>query len=247
MAEILSKREKKLVRKAGEIVRKCFDTLAEDMREGVSTKALDDKASAFILSNGAKPAFLGYKGYPASICVSRNNVVVHGIPSEKETIAAGDMVSIDIGVNCDGYYADAAKTFLVGSAKADARKLTEVTRSALYRGIEKACAGNRVSDISHEIQTFVESNGYNVVRTFVGHGIGSQIHEKPEIPNFGPPHKGCVLEDGMALAIEPMVNLGGSEVDILEDGWTAVTKDKSLSAHFEHTVIVNGKKAEIVT
>ncbi|MBL7158631.1 MAG: type I methionyl aminopeptidase [Candidatus Omnitrophica bacterium] len=247
MAKILTKREKKLMRKAGEVVKRCFDVLAKDVQEGVSTKSLDETANAFIVSNKARPAFLGYKGYPASICVSRNNVVVHGIPSETEMIAAGDIVSIDIGVGCDGYYADAAKTFLVGNAKSDAEKLLTVTENALYRGIEKACAGNHVSDISHEIQTFVESNGYSVVRIFVGHGIGSQIHTKPEIPNFGPPHKGCVLEDGMALAIEPMVNIGGYEVDILEDGWTAVTKDKSLSAHFEHTVIVNGKKAEIVT
>ena len=247
MSGILSKKEELNVRKAGEILRRCFEFLAPEVRDGATTKYLDEKVSSFITANEARPAFLGYKGYPASICVSRNHVVVHGIPSDNEIIKSGDIVSVDIGVEYEGYYADAAKTFVVGESGPQVKKLVAVTENALYRGIGRARAGNHVSDISHEIQTFVEANGYSVVRTFVGHGIGSQLHERPEIPNFGPPHRGCLLESGMALAIEPMVNMGSYDVDILEDGWTAVTKDKSLSAHFEHTIIVKGDKADIVT
>ena len=236
-----------LMRKAGAILKECLDLLAERTVEGVSTKALEEVAEDFITGKDAKAAFLGYKGYPASICTSRNNVVVHGIPSENEVLRSGDIISLDVGVEFKGIYADAAKTLIVGQAQEEARRLVAVTEIALQKGIEAAKAGNCVGDISWAVQSFVESRHFSVVRAFVGHGIGKSIHEEPEVPNFGGPHKGMILENGMALAIEPMVNAGTSEIEILSDGWTAVTKDGMCSAHFEHTIIINGEKAEIVT
>ncbi|NQU95037.1 MAG: type I methionyl aminopeptidase [Candidatus Omnitrophica bacterium] len=246
MTTVLSKDERRSIRKAGSILSECMDLLSKEIKVGVSTKALEQEASRFIASRNARPAFLGYKGYPAAICTSRNNVVVHGIPSDKDILASGDIVGIDIGVEYEGYFADAARTFAVGNVSKDTRRLISIAREALYEGIEKACVGNRIHDISWAVQSFVEANGFNIVRAFVGHGIGKKIHEDPEIPNFGKPHTGRILEDGMVLAIEPMVNVGTADVKVLGDGWTAVTSDSKLSAHFEHTVIVDGKIAEVI-
>lgn len=247
MKEILSEDQKKLLRKAGLIVRECLEVLASEIKEGISTKELDEKAGSLIQSRNARPAFRGYKGYPSTICASRNNVVVHGIPKDTEILREGDIISIDIGVEYGGLFADAAKTFKVGSINEEADRLVSVTKNALYQGIKMARSGNHVQDISWAIQSFVESRGFTVVRAFVGHGIGTKIHAEPEVPNFGQPHRGMLLEDGMALAIEPMINAGTSDVEILKDGWTAITKDRRLSAHFEHTVIINGENPEIVT
>lgn len=224
-----------------------MEQLSKEIKEGVNTKTLEQKADEFMASRKAKPAFKGYKGFPASICTSRNNVVVHGIPSEKEVLRDGDIISVDVGTEYEGYFADGAKTFVVGKASEEAERLISVTEEALTRGIEMAKSGNYVKDISRAIQSFVESNGFNVVRAFVGHGIGRKIHEAPEVPNFCQSHKGCLLQDGAVLAIEPMVNAGTGNVRILDDGWTAVTEDGRLSAHFEHTVIVNGENPEIIT
>ena len=247
MKEILSEDQRKLLRKAGLIVRECLEVLGNEVKEGITTKDLDKKADSLIKSRNAKPAFRGYKGYPSTICASRNNVVVHGIPTDAEMLEEGDIISIDIGVEYGGLFADAARTFKVGNISEEAERLVTVTKKALYQGIEMARSGNHVQDISWAIQSFVESSGFTVVRSFVGHGIGTKIHTEPEVPNFGKPHKGMILEDGMALAIEPMINAGTSDIEILKDGWTAVTKDRRLSAHFEHTVIINGENPEIVT
>ena len=243
----LSKEELRNIRKAGLILRDCLKLLAGEIKEGISTGYLDRKAREFIESHGGRPAFLGYKGFPASICTSKNSVVVHGIPKSKDILNDGDIISIDVGVGYGGYFADGAKTFAVGNIANSSKRLMSVTRDALYKGIEKAIGGNHVQDISHAIQSLVEANGFSIVRVFVGHGIGKSIHESPEIPNFGKPNNGALLEEGMVLAIEPMVNEGTYDVEILDDGWTAVTKDGRLSAHFEHTVIVGKKKAEIIT
>lgn len=243
----LSKEGRYRVQKAGSILKDCMDALSLEIKPGITTKSLEEIADGFINSRGAAAAFRGYKGFPASICISLNNVVVHGIPSEKEVIAEGDIVSVDIGVRYKGYFADAAKTFAVGSISAEAESLMAAASGSLDVGIAMAKTGNRVQDISWAIQSFVEARNFNVVRAFVGHGIGKNLHEPPEIPNFGKPHEGMVFEDGMALAIEPMVNAGAADVKILKDGWTAITKDNRLSAHFEHTVIITGRKAEIVT
>ena len=247
MMAVLSRDELVSIRKAGAIVNGCLEALAGRAREGVSTKILEDIAVEFIESRNARAAFRGYKGFPAAICASRNEVVVHGIPSEKEILKEGDIISVDIGVEYEGCFADGARTFMVGVVSHEAKRLISVTEEALYKGIKMAKPDNHIQDISWAIQSFVESNGYNVVRAFVGHGIGRKIHEEPEVPNFGEPHKGRLIEDGMALAIEPMVNKGTSEVKILDDGWTAITEDGELSAHFEHTVIVKGDTTEIVT
>lgn len=246
MIGLKSDREISLMSKAGEIVAKVFEKLEGEIRPGVKTKELDAVASGLIRSLGGEPAFLGYKGFPGNICVSLNEVVVHGIPGEKK-LKEGDIISLDVGVETGGYYADSAATFAVGKISKEARRLMDVTERSLYLGIDKARAGNRLSDISHAIQVFVERNGFNVVRAFVGHGIGGRMHEEPEIPNFGVPNRGARLEPGMVLAIEPMVNQGTYDIEILDDGWTAVTKDKKLSAHFEHTVLVTEKDPRILT
>ena len=247
MREPLNSGELDSIRKAGAILKDCLSFLAREIKPGVDTKTLDKKATDFIINGGGKPAFLGYRGFPATICASRNNVVVHGIPSTEEVLRDGDIISLDVGVKYQGCFADAAKTFPVGKISSEAKKLISVTEEALYKGIEKAIAGNRIEDISHAVQSFVEANDFSIVRMFVGHGIGRKIHEEPEIPNFGKPDNGEFLQELTALAIEPMVNAGASGVEILKDGWTAVTKDRRLSAHFEHTVIVKKEKAEIVT
>jgi methionyl aminopeptidase len=207
------------------------------VRPGLTTLEIENFADDFIRLHGGLPAFKGYRGYPASICTSVNNEVIHGIPS-KRVLKEGDILGIDLGVYKDGFYGDGAVTVPVGEIGPDLQKLIRVTEEALYASIENARVGNRVSDISYSIQKHVESNGFSVVRSFVGHGIGRQLHEEPQIPNFGPPGRGPSLREGMTLAIETMVNAGGYEVFILDDGWTAVTVDGKPSAHFEHTVLV---------
>lgn len=235
-----------LIRKAGSILAATLNRLEQCVKPGVRTKELDEIAREEIIKRGGYPAFKDYKGFPANICVSINEAVVHGIPSNRK-IKDGDIVSIDIGVKFEDYFADAAVTVGAGSISDAARKLIDVTKEALYIGIKNAVAGKRISVISSSIQTHVESNGFGVVRALVGHGIGNKLHEEPEVPNYGRPGMGPKLEPGMVLAIEPMVNAGTFEVEVLEDGWTTVTKDRKLSAHFEHTVVIREKKAEILT
>ncbi|MBN2453723.1 MAG: type I methionyl aminopeptidase [Candidatus Omnitrophica bacterium] len=234
------------IRSAGRIIGATFGLLKRHIKPGVRTRELDRLAREEILRLGGYPAFKGYKGYPANICVSINEAVVHGIPSERK-LREGEIVSIDIGVKYRDYFADAAMTFAVGEISEPARRLMQVTKKSLEMGIENAVAGKRLSDISSAIQKHVESNGFSVVRSFVGHGIGTGIHEDPEVPNYGKPGMGPRLEPGMVLAIEPMVNAGTHEVEILDDGWTAVTADRKFSAHFEHTIAIRDGAAEILT
>ena len=220
--------------------------LAELVAPGLRTKALDDEARRFLRARGAEPAFLGYRGFPACVCVSINDEVVHGIPGERR-IREGDLVSIDAGAVVDGLYGDAATTVLVGAVSPEARRLATAAREALEEGIARAVAGARVSDISHAVQQRLERDRLGIVRDFVGHGIGRALHEDPPIPNVGPPGRGPRLRAGMVLAIEPMVTLGGPDVRVLEDGWTAVTADGSWAAHFEHTVAVTDTGPEVLT
>jgi methionyl aminopeptidase len=228
------------------IAAKTLEAIKGIVRPGITTYEIESFADAYIRANNAVPAFRGYRGYPASICASVNNEVIHGIPSDR-VLKEGDILSIDLGVYKDGFYGDAAYTFPVGEIHPDIERLLRITEESLYIGIENARPGNRVSDISDSIQRHVESNGFSVVRAFVGHGIGRELHEEPQIPNFGLPGRGPRLRPGMTLAIEPMVNEGGYEVLILDDGWTVVTMDGRLSAHFEHTVLVTSDKPRILT
>lgn len=216
------------------------------LEAGVTTKELERVAEEKILKAGGVPAFKGYRGFPACICTSVNEEVVHGIPSSRR-LSGGDIVSIDIGVYMDGYYGDAAVTIPIGRSDRETAQLLRVTEEALYKGIEKAIEGNRVSDISHGIQQHVEKHGFSVVRLFVGHGIGRELHEAPQIPNYGSPGHGPKLKKGMTLAIEPMVNAGTEEVRVLDDGWTAITCDGKKSAHFEHTILVTSNTPKILT
>jgi methionyl aminopeptidase len=225
------------MRAANQLVAQILGDLAAMVAPGVTTADLDRAAEAKVLAAGAEPAFKGYRGYPATLCASVNEQVVHGIPSATP-LATGDIVSLDMGVKLDGYYGDSAVTVPVGVVGADVTSLLEVTQEALERGIAQVQVGGRVSDIGHAIQAHVEAHGFSVVREFVGHGIGVSLHEEPQIANYGEPGRGPRLAEGMTLAIEPMVNMGKPAVKVLADGWTAVTKDGSLSAHFEHTVAV---------
>jgi methionyl aminopeptidase len=246
MIELKREDEIDVMRRAGRVVAALLDHLEAVVRPGLKTKALDEETMRFLAQQGAAPAFLGYRGFPASVCVSINEEVVHGIPGERR-IRQGDLVSLDAGAVVDGFYADAARTVIVGAVPGRARRLVDTTRRALDEAIEQVVVGNRVSDISHAVQRLVEGEGFGIVRDFVGHGIGRALHEDPPIPNFGAPHSGPRLQTGMVLAIEPMVTLGGYEVEILRDGWTAVTKDRSLAAHFEHTVALTDRGAEVLT
>ncbi|MCM8790119.1 MAG: type I methionyl aminopeptidase [Candidatus Omnitrophica bacterium] len=246
MIALRTAQEIETIRKAGAIVAATLDRLRNSIRSGITTEELDAIARKEILAMGGYPAFKGYKGYPANICVSPNEVVVHGIPSARR-LKEGDIVSLDIGVRFRDYFADGAATFGVGNISELAARLIQVTRQALSIGISNAICGRSISDVSAAIQAHVESNGFSVVRAFVGHGIGAKIHEEPEIPNYRSSRLGPVLQPGMVLAIEPMVNAGTHEVEILEDGWTAVTKDRRLSAHFEHTIVVKEDGPEILT
>jgi methionyl aminopeptidase len=205
---------------------------------GVTTAELDRAAEAFIRQHGGIPAFKGYRGFPATLCTSINAEVVHGIPSKKRKLRSGDIIGIDCGAIVDGYYGDHAVTFAVGEISSQEQELLQATREALEEGIAQAKVGNRLSDISHAIQKYAEERGYSVVKAFVGHGIGTELHEEPQVPNFGPPGRGPRLREGMVLALEPMLNIGTADVQILSDNWTVVTVDGKLSAHFEHTVAV---------
>ncbi len=231
---------------AGRIVALVLYELGNFSKPGVKTKQLDDLGNKIIKEEGAEPAFLGYKGFPCSVCTSINEQVVHGIPG-KRVLKSGDLLSLDVGVKHEGYYADAAVTIGIGEIEREAQNLAKVARQALSDGIEHARAGNKLHDISAAIQRRAQSNGYSVVRDFVGHGIGQKMHEDPQIPNFGESGTGPVLKEGMVLALEPMVNAGGFDVKILEDKWTVVTADSKLSAHFEHTVAITADGPEILT
>lgn len=241
-----SQREIEQLRKANMIVAEVFRELKRVIAPGISTQELDRLAEAIILARGGIPAFKGYRNFPATLCVSINEEVVHGIPGPRK-LKEGDIVSIDVGVNFNGYFGDAAITFPVGEVDQEAKRLLEVTEKALYIGIEKARPGNRLYDISHAIQTWVESHGFSVVRDFVGHGIGTHLHEDPQIPNFGLPQRGPRIESGMVFALEPMVNEGTYEVKVLSDGWTVVTADGKRSAHFEHSIAITDGEAEILS
>ncbi len=238
MIILKSLQEIEKIRKACLVVADVLEEMRVQVHPGVSTQALDEFAERFILSAGAKPAFKGYRGYPKTLCTSVNNEVIHGIPSQDVVLRQGDIVSVDVGAIVEGFYGDAAITLPVGKVATEAERLLKVTEESLYRGIELAAEGNRLYDISYAVQSHVESHGYSVVREFVGHGIGRNMHEDPQIPNFGSRGQGPRIKHGMVFAIEPMVNMGGSATVVKEDGWTAVTVDGSLSAHFEHTVAV---------
>jgi methionyl aminopeptidase len=233
-----SQRELERLRAANLLVARILETLKTLVVPGVTTVKLDSVAEHAVRDAGAVPAFKGYHGYPATICASVNDQVVHGIPSDR-ALVNGDIISIDLGVLLDGYYGDAAVTVPVGRVTSQAATLLQVTEQSLWKGIEQVVVGARVSDISHAVQLHVEAHGFSVVREFVGHGVGTSLHEEPQIPNYGDPGRGPRLAEGMVLAIEPMVNVGKPDVRVLSDGWTAVTRDGSLSAHFEHTVAVS--------
>ncbi|MDA8111265.1 MAG: type I methionyl aminopeptidase [Nitrospiraceae bacterium] len=234
------------IQRAGRIVGNALKELQGLISPGISLLEIDKFAEEYAYKNKAKPAFKGYHSYPASICLSVNNVVVHGIPN-KYVLNSGDIVGLDYGVELDGYFGDAAITVPVGSVSEEALNLLEVTRRSLEIGIEHAIIGSRIGDISYAIQQYVESFSYSVVRNFVGHGIGKKLHEEPPVPNYGQKGRGVKLEQGMVLALEPMVNIGSPETTILADGWTAVTKDGSLSAHFEHTIAITKSGPRILT
>jgi methionyl aminopeptidase len=226
------------IRESAQIVGRCLLLLGKEVRPGMTTKELDRMAEEFIREEGGEPAFKGYRGYPASICSSINEEVVHGIPSGKRVLKEGDVVSLDIGVKKAGFFGDAARTFAVGTISDAAQRLLEATERSLHAGIDQARPGGRVSDISAAIEREVKKSGFSVVRALVGHGVGKELHEEPQVPNYGRPGEGPKLRTGMVLAIEPMVNMGGADVITLSDQWTVVSADKSLSAHFEHTVAI---------
>ncbi len=246
MIVIKTKDEIDALRKSGRVLAAIVSQLKGFIKSGITTKEFDQQVEAVIEKHKAKPAFKGYRGYPACACVSLNEEVVHGIPSGR-VIQDGDIVSIDIGIVMDGFFADTAFTVGIGKISKDLEKLISVTKDSLFKGIEQARVGNRLSDISSAVQVFVEKNNFSVVRDFVGHGIGRQLHEEPEVPNFGVAHCGPILKEGMVLAIEPMVNVGGWQTKTLEDGWTVVTSDGKPSAHFEHTVAITENGPEILT
>jgi methionyl aminopeptidase len=235
------------MRDAGRLVGEVLTALSGQVAPGISTADLDALAEKLIEEAGATPAFKGYHGYPASICASINDEVIHGIPSGRRLLKPGDIVSIDVGASLNGYFGDSAITLPVGQVSEEAATLLRVTEEALYKAIERVRPGGRVSDIGHVVQQHVESYGFSVVREFVGHGIGQKMHEEPQVPNYGDPGRGPRLAEGMVLAIEPMVNAGKPAVKVLGDGWTAVTRDSSLSAHFEHTVAVTAGEPWILT
>lgn len=246
MINIRKKEEIETMRQSNRLVAQVLRKLREVIKPGITTKELDQIAERAIKDAGATPAFKGYKGYPASLCVSVNEEVVHGIPGPRR-LKEGDIVSLDLGVYWHGYYGDAAITVPVDRVSQEAKKLLEVSQQALYKGIEQARAGNRLLDVSHAVQSWVESFGFSVVRDFVGHGIGRNLHEDPQVPNFGEPHQGPRLLPGMVLAIEPMIDVGTWEVKVLNDRWTVVTADGSLSAHFEHTIAITDERADILS
>jgi methionyl aminopeptidase len=235
------------MREAGRLVGEVLTELAALVAPGITTADLDDVAEKRIRRAGATPAFKGYHGYPATICASVNEEVIHGIPSGRRVLSEGDVISIDVGASLDGYYGDSAITLPVGQVSEEAATLLRVTEESLYKAIARVKVGGRVSDLGHAVQQHVEAYGFSVVREFVGHGIGQRMHEEPQVPNYGEAGRGPRLTEGMVLAIEPMVNVGTPAVKVLADGWTAVTRDSSLSAHFEHTVAVTADGPWILT
>ena len=239
--------EIELMREANQLVAKTLGELAKHIKPGVSTFQLDRIAETFIRDHGAVPAFLGYKGFPNSICTSVNEQVIHGIPSQHVVLKEGDIISIDCGTVLNGFVGDSAYTFCVGEVSEDVKVLLRTTKEALYKGIEKAVHGNRVGDISHAIQRYCEMQNTSVVRDFVGHGCGRKMHEDPEVPNYGKRGNGPLLRNGMCICIEPMINRGGKEVMIEKDGWTARTKDRKCSAHFEHCIAIRREGPQILS
>ncbi|MCG3115634.1 MAG: type I methionyl aminopeptidase [Candidatus Manganitrophus sp. SA1] len=238
MIILKSKEEVAKIAKASRIVAESLEAVRAYLKPGMTTKELDLFVDKQIRERGGTPAFKGYRNYPATLCISVNEEVVHGIPSPDKVIKEGDIVGLDLGAIYDGFYGDSAVTVAVGEVKPEAKRLIQITEESLYAGIAQACEGSRLSDISHAVQSHVEQAGFSVVTDFVGHGIGRALHEEPQIPNFGSPGRGPRLREGMVLAIEPMVNMGKAAVRVLDDRWTAVTADGSLSAHFEHTIAV---------
>ena len=248
MIRIKSAREIQLMRRAGKITAAARALAGKMVAPGVTTLEIDRAVHDFIVSQGAVPTFLGYGGYPANLCISINDQVIHGIPDKNTVIREGDVVSIDVGATKDGYVGDCAATFIAGRAKdQEAEKLVSVTRQSFFEGIKFARPGFRVSDIGSAIQQYVEANGFSVVREYVGHGVGREMHEEPEVPNFGKPGHGPRLVWGMVIAVEPMVNAGGWPVKVLKDGWTVVTQDGSLSSHYENTILITDGEPEILT
>ena len=240
-------RELKIMREACRISAEALKLAGSAVEPGITTAELDKIAEKYILSQGAVPNFKNYNGYPATACISINNEVIHGIPSKKRVIQAGDIVSIDLGAKFEGYHGDNAATFACGDISDEAKRLMDTTRESLYEGIAAAVSGGRLGDIGAAIQQYVEKRGYSVVRQFVGHGIGTSLHEAPEVPNFGTHGRGIRLMPGMTLAIEPMINVGNYDVKVMPDGWTVLTKDGSLSAHFEHTIVITPDGPQIMT
>ena len=246
MITIKNEHELESMRQACKITAAARALAGEMVKPGVSTKEIDKAVHDYIVSQGAKPSFLNYNGFPASACISVNHCVIHGIPGGY-VLKEGDIVSIDVGAYYGGFHGDCAATFPCGAISTEAQRLIDVTRQSFYEGMKFATRGHRVSDISHAIQTYVESNGFAIVRSFVGHGVGRKLHEDPEVPNFGAPGRGPRLLKGMTLAIEPMVNVGVADVKILKDGWTVLTADGKLSAHYENTVLITDGEPEILT
>lgn len=239
--------EIELIAKACRVVALTIAFLRERVKPGITTADLDRWAEEFIVREGARPAFKGYRGYPATLCTSVNEEVVHGIPSSRKRLNEGDIIGVDVGAVVEGYHGDAAVTLPVGAISDEAARLIRVTEASLSAGLAMVRVGNRLSDVSHAIQTVAEAEGYSVVTDFVGHGIGRNLHEDPQVPNYGRPGEGPRLKEGLVLAIEPMVNVGRSEVEVLTDRWTVVTKDRSLSAHFEHTIALTVHGPHVLT
>lgn len=247
MISTKSERELDLMREAGRIAFECQEAVKAVIKPGVSTKHLDDIARNYILSQGATPAFLGYDGFPGSICASVNEVLVHGIPSSEVVLKNGDIITIDVGAIYKGYYSDHAWTYPVGEISDEAQNLLKVTEESLFAGIEAAVAGNRIGDIGHAVMTVVQPHGYGLPVEYSGHGVGTSMHEAPYVPNVGVPHKGALLRKNMVIAIEPMVQIGTNKTSVLDDEWTVVSEDRSLTAHFEHTVVILEDSYEILT
>ena len=246
MISIKNERELESMRQACKITAAARALAGEMVKPGVSTKAIDQAVRDYIVGQGAKPSFLNYNGFPASACISVNSTVIHGIP-DGYILKDGDIVSVDVGAFYKGFHGDCAATFACGAISTEAQRLIDVTEQSFFEGIALATRGHRVQDISHAIQTYVESNGFSVVRSFVGHGVGRKLHEEPEVPNFGNPGRGPRLVPGMTIAVEPMVNAGVYDVRVLKDGWTTVTADGKLSAHYENTVLITDGEPEILT
>ncbi len=247
MIVLKNSRELEVMRKACQISAQALQLVGAAVKPGISTAELDRIAEEYILSCGAKPNFKGYHGYPATACISINNEVIHGIPSKHRKLVEGDIVSVDLGALYEGYHGDNAATFACGEVSEEAKRLMDVTKQSLYEGIKMARPGGRIGDISAAIQGYVEARGYSVVRQYVGHGVGASLHEAPEVPNYGTSGRGVRLLPGMTLAIEPMINVGTHNVKVLPDGWTVLTADGKLSAHFEHTVAITANGPVIMT